>query len=80
MHKLTYDAGNKVFVAADEDEIDEDLVEVDNEGDTDENEGAMTGDDVESDEFSESTKSPDADTQLLFVKPLYTSGSQLELP
>lgn len=69
-------------MAADEDEIDEDLVDVDNEGDTDtdDNEGALTGDDVETDEFSESTKSPDADTQLLFVKPLYTSGSQLELP
>lgn len=80
MSNLTYDAGNKVFVAADEDEIDEDLVEVDSEGDTDDSESALTGDDVESDEFSESTKSPDADTQLLFVKPLYTAGSQLELP
>lgn len=80
MNTFTHYAGNKVFAAADEDEIDEDLVEVDNEGDTDDNEGALTGDDVESDEFSESSKSPDADTQLLFVKPLYTSGSQLELP
>lgn len=38
----------------------------------------MTGDDVEPDEAS--TTSPDADTQLLFVRPLYTPGSQLELP
>lgn len=67
-------------MAADEDEIDEDLVDVENEGDSDENEGAMTGDDVETDELGENTKSPDADTQLLFVKPLYTAGSQLELP
>lgn len=77
---FTIDGGNKVFAAADEDEIDEDLVDVESEGDSDENEGAMTGDDVETDELGENTKSPDADTQLLFVKPLYTAGSQLELP
>ena len=68
-------------VRANEDEIDEDLVDVENEGDTDETENvALTGDDVETDEEGESTKSPDADTRLLFVKPLYTAGSQLELP
>lgn len=73
--------GNKVFVRANEDEIDEDLVDVENEGDADEtSESALTGDDVEGDEVGESTKSPDADTQLLFVRPLYTPGSQLELP
>jgi len=38
----------------------------------------MTGDDVEPDEAS--TTSPDADTQLLFVRPLYNPGVQLELP
>jgi translocon-associated protein subunit alpha len=63
--------------AANEDEIDEDLVDVENEGD--EGDNALVGDDVETEE-SESTTSPDADTQLLFVRPLYTSGSQLELP
>lgn len=31
-------------------------------------------------ESTEGTKSPDADTHLLFVKPLYKSGQQLELP
>jgi translocon-associated protein subunit alpha len=38
----------------------------------------MTGDDVEPDEAS--TTSPDADTHLLFVRPLYNPGTQLELP
>jgi translocon-associated protein subunit alpha len=70
-----------VCVSANEDEIDEDLVDVENEGDADEaSESALTGDDVEADETGESTKSPDANTQLLFTRPLYTAGSQLELP
>lgn len=72
---LFIDNGNKIFARA-EDEIDEDLVDVENEGDNEEN--AMTGDDVEPDEAS--TTSPDADTQLLFVRPLYNPGVQLELP
>lgn len=70
--------GSNVYAKASEDEIDEDLVDVENEGDSDD--GALVGDDVESDEDSESTTSPDANTQLLFVRPLYTPGSQLELP
>ncbi|CAG9803097.1 unnamed protein product [Chironomus riparius] len=72
---LFIDSGNKIYARA-EDEIDEDLVDVENEGDNEEN--AMTGDDVEPDEAS--TTSPDADTQLLFVRPLYNAGTQLELP
>jgi len=72
--------GNKIYARANEDEIDEDLVDVENESDSDDTEGALVGDDVETDEDSESTTSPDANTQLLFVKPLYTPGSQLELP
>lgn len=74
---LFIDSGNKIYARA-EDEIDEDLVDVENEGDSDNEESALTGDDVEPDEVS--TTSPDADTQLLFVRPLYTAGSQLELP
>jgi translocon-associated protein subunit alpha len=54
------------------------LVDVENEGD--DTESALVGDDVDADEDSESTTSPDANTQLLFVRPLYTAGSQLELP
>jgi translocon-associated protein subunit alpha len=54
------------------------LVDVENEGD--DTESALVGDDVEGDEDSDSTTSPDANTQLLFVRPLYTPGAQLELP
>lgn len=64
----------KTFSAFAEDEIEDDLVDV--EGD----DGAVTGDDVEVDEEGESTKSPHADTYLLFTKPLYTPGIQLDLP
>lgn len=52
-------------------------MDVENEGDSEDN-TMLTGDDVEPDEAS--TISPDADTQLLFVRPLYNPGSQLELP
>jgi translocon-associated protein subunit alpha len=53
---------------------------VDNEGDSDDNEGTnMENDDVETRD-GESKKSQDINTQLLFVRPLYTAGSQLELP
>lgn len=72
---LTLEGGN-LFARANEDEIDEDLVE--NEGDDTDN--ALVGDDVDGDEDSDSTTSPDANTQLLFVRPLYTPGVQLELP
>lgn len=75
----TFD-GAKIYAHANEDEIDEDLVDVENEGDSEDSESALVGDDVETDEDSESTTSPDANTQLLFVRPLYTPGAQLELP
>lgn len=52
------------------------MADVENDSD----DSALVGDDVETDEDSESTTSPDANTQLLFVRPLYTPGSQLELP
>jgi translocon-associated protein subunit alpha len=71
----TFD-GSNVYAKANEDEIDEDLADVENDSD----DSALVGDDVETDEDSESTTSPDANTQLLFVRPLYTPGSQLELP
>lgn len=78
---LIHDIGNKIYASANEDEIDEDLADVNDDVDNDESESALTGDDVEGDEeTAENTKSPDADTQLLFVKPIYTAGSQLELP
>lgn len=77
---FVYATGNKLYASANEDEIEEDLVDVENEGDSDDTESALVGDDVETDEDGESTTSPDVNTQLLFVRPLYTPGAQLELP
>jgi len=56
--------------------VEDDLVDVDAE------EGAVTGEDAEADEDSDSgsSSSPNADTYLLFTKPLYTPGQQLDLP
>lgn len=73
----TFD-GSRIYARASEDEIDDDMVDV--QDDADDTDNALTGDDVETDGDSESSKSPDADTHLLFVRPLYTPGSQLELP
>jgi len=64
--------GNKLMTFAAEDEIDEELVDVENEDST------LVGEDVE--EEAEVTTSPDANTFLLFTKPLYTPGAPLELP
>ncbi|CAD7090234.1 unnamed protein product [Hermetia illucens] len=68
----TFSNQNKLFAFA-EDEVEDD-VEVDSE------DGGVVGDDAEAEEESETTTSPDADTYLLFTKPLYTPGSQFELP
>lgn len=54
--------------------------EVEDGLDVDTDEGAVVGDDAETEEGTETTTSPNADTFLLFTKPLYTSGVQLELP
>lgn len=63
---------------AEEDEIDDELVDVEGE------EQAVVGDeatDGEGDEdLSESTTSPYANTYLLFTKPLFSPGNQLDLP
>lgn len=64
----------KTFSAFAEDDIEDDLVDVESE------DGAVTGEDVEVDDEGETTKSPNADTYLLFTKPLYTPGVQLDLP
>lgn len=71
----TLSAPNKLFVAADE-VVEDDLVDVESE------DGAVTGEDIEPDDESETstTASPYADTYLLFTKPLYTHGQQLDLP
>lgn len=45
-----------------------------------ESESAVVGEDVETEEEAETTTSPNADTYLLFTKPLYTPGAQFDLP
>ena len=71
----TFNAPNKFSAFADE-VVEDDLVDVDNE------DGAVTGEDVEPDDETDSTTtaSPFVDTFLLFTKPLYTPGQQLDLP
>jgi translocon-associated protein subunit alpha len=78
----TFD-GNTLVARAIEDEIDDELADVETDGDGDEAEtdSAVVGEDVEPEEETEGTKSsPDADTFLLFTRPLHTQGNQLELP
>eukprot|EP00099_Drosophila_melanogaster_P010748 NP_001285058.1 lethal (1) G0320, isoform B [Drosophila melanogaster] len=71
----TFSAPNK-FGAYAAEAVEDDLVDVEGE------EGAVTGEDAEADEDSDtgSSSSPNADTYLLFTKPLYTPGQQLDLP
>lgn len=76
---LTVDGGSRLMAHAAEDELDEELdVEVEGE------DASVTGqaEETETDDEPETTKSPDADTFLLFTRPLYSagSGSQFELP
>ncbi|XP_037937416.1 translocon-associated protein subunit alpha-like [Teleopsis dalmanni] len=59
--------------------VEDDLIDVENEGEVED--GAVTGDEVEEDvEASSASTSPYADTFLLFTKPLYVAGQQLDLP
>lgn len=66
----------------DNDEMEDDLVDVDNDSDdsddSDDTDNTMMNEEI--DEDSDSTTSSDVNTQLLFTRPLYTAGSQLELP
>jgi len=75
----TFNAPNKFSAFASE-PTEDDLVDVD--GDVEGDDGAVTGEDVEPEEDPDSTatNSPNADTYLLFTKPLYTPGQQLDLP
>lgn len=69
----------RVLSYAEEDVVEDDLVDVD--GDVEAEEGAVIGEDAETDEETDSSStSPYADTFLLFTKPLYVPGQQLELP
>ncbi|XP_018801302.1 PREDICTED: translocon-associated protein subunit alpha [Bactrocera latifrons] len=71
----TFHAPHK-FAAFAEGSAEDDLVDVEGE------DGAVTGDDVDNEEDADAsvTTSPYADTYLLFTKPLYTAGQQLDLP
>ncbi|KAJ3663032.1 hypothetical protein Zmor_007343 [Zophobas morio] len=70
---FTIDNGHKITAYAEEDPL-EDEVEIEGEGDVEE--VASTD---EEEEEERTTASPDADTTLLFVRPIATA-SQLELP
>ncbi|XP_075159114.1 signal sequence receptor subunit 1 l(1)G0320 [Haematobia irritans] len=71
----TFNGSNK-FSAFAEDAAEDDIVEADGD------DGSVTGEDAETDDDSEplQTTSPYADTFLLFTKPTYTPGQQLDLP
>ncbi|XP_005186268.1 translocon-associated protein subunit alpha [Musca domestica] len=71
----TFNAPNK-FSAFAEDVVEDDIVEADGD------DGSVTGEDAETEDDSEplQTTSPYADTFLLFTKPTYTPGQQLDLP
>lgn len=73
---FTVDNGHK-FMAYAEDELEDELVDVEGEGDVDTDDVAVTD---EEEEDSKTTASPDADTVILFTKPIVTGTSQMELP
>lgn len=63
-----------VAFAAENEDAEDDLIDV-------EDDATVTNEyEPEAEEESASTTSPDADTQLLFVKPLHTPGVQMDLP
>lgn len=71
--------GGRSFVAYAEEDLtdDEGEAEVEGEGDTDD----LAATDTEEDEEEvKTTASPDGDTVVLFVKPVVTGASQIELP
>ncbi|KAK9881390.1 hypothetical protein WA026_016280 [Henosepilachna vigintioctopunctata] len=72
---FTFDNGNKMLSFADEDPTED---EADVEGEADIEEVAAT--EEEEEEEDQTTTSPDAETHLLFVKPVHGGGSQFELP
>lgn len=73
---FTFNNGNKMMSYAADEDLTEDEAKV--EGEAEVEEVATTEDEEEED--TKTTTSPDADTVLLFVKPIPVGGSQLELP
>lgn len=73
---FTLDNGHK-FMAYAEDELEDELVDVEGEVDTDTDDVAVTDEDEEE---VKTTASPDADTTILFIRPITTGSTQMELP
>jgi len=73
---FTVDRSNR-FVTYAEEDLTEDEGEAEVEGEADIEDVAVT---EEEEEELKTTASPDADTSLLFVKPVVTGASQMELP
>lgn len=71
---FTVDNGHK-FMACAEDELEDELVDVEGENDADD--VAVTDEDEDE---AKTTTSPDADTTILFTKPIIVGSSQMELP
>lgn len=75
---FTIDGGRRFVAYAEEDLTDDEgEAEVEGEGDTDDLAATDTDDDEEE---VKTTASPDADTVLLFVKPVVSGATQIELP
>ncbi|KAJ8922413.1 hypothetical protein NQ315_004359 [Exocentrus adspersus] len=74
---FTFDNGRKMMSYAEEDPL-EDEVEVEGENEAEVIEGVGSVPDGEDEETT--TSSPDADTTLLFVRPVSTGASQMEIP
>lgn len=75
---ICFISGPRIFVTAQDDDGDDDLVDV--EGDADSEETAMTDEGGEGDDGKEGSKSggsPDAATTVLFTKPVIAAGTTL---
>ncbi|XP_017785609.1 PREDICTED: translocon-associated protein subunit alpha [Nicrophorus vespilloides] len=70
---FTFDNGNRMLSYAEEDPL-EDEADVEGEADIE------VGGTEEDDDDAKTLASPDAETNLLFVKPIVAGGSQMELP
>lgn len=73
---FTFDNGHKMMSYAEEDPL-EDEAEVEGENEVEIEDVRTT---TEEEDESTTTASPDADTTLLFVKPIPTGASQMEIP
>lgn len=72
--------GNKYMAFANEDDIEDELADVSDEDGAAATVTDYSEDDLNTDDDADVTTSPDANTYLLFTRPLYTAGSTFELP